>query len=725
MQLSAVNPEEFSTYSQPTAQVEMGIEDAGGLSAAEAASMQAEVEAYKRALHAAQEEAAAAMSSAAEARAHAEALSTAMEMQSRKETFRRQTSKRLLHSEASAGDGLGPEQSLEDVAASAAGEDGDVHFAALAGRLVSQQQQIERLQTELDAANSKRSELAKTNAKLTQQLADHDRLLRALRQEASDMAQQLSAAHEQLASKDKVIHQLKGFCSSSELAQLGVTPDGSIQGYSGASTPTYSIDGSPRHGGGSPDRRGMSRQSSVKSVAAQHAVGKMASAWKESSKMKDHKIEELNFQLGQVTTQLELARRDAEELQQQLAGSRAEVSAGAAALAAAQARAATQLQVLESQLASKDSALEAADVRRQAFEAELRSANSKAASLQHQLELSDSEVARLNEAATAASARIAACQEELSAAKQDAAAKQRELDAAKQDAAQAVSATNSERQQLSQLQAQVGKLAGVLRQLLVSVSSSSNAYNADLLDTRPGTPPIKALSEMVDLVAAELTRRLRDAAGSAARVADLEARLVSRGEEVAQLQGTLKAQSDRIFSQQSALGKSQEELRSLKSQIEKRAAQQELIEAEIARQVEEYGRLRRQLVNQEELQEAVATKTEQLAAAGARCSELEVQLARAHEQAAASSQRLASLKVAADGAARAQAEAAVQRQEALAGLELARTELEKVQQQLSLAQAAADRKGQEVRELNHMLKAWEAMRLGKDAQVILAPHADP
>lgn len=51
---------------------------------------------------------------------------------------------------------------------------------------------------------------------------------------------------------------------------------------------------------------------------------------------------------------------------------------------------------------------------------------------------------------------------------------------------------------------------------------------------------MQALSEMVDLVAAELTRRLREAAGSAARVADLEARLVSRGEEVAQLQGTLK-----------------------------------------------------------------------------------------------------------------------------------------------------------------------------------------
>lgn len=44
------------------------------------------------------------------------------------------------------------------------------------------------------------------------------------------------------------------------------------------------------------------------------------------------------------------------------------------------------------------------------------------------------------------------------------------------------------------------------------------------------------------------------------------------------------------------------------------------------------------------------------------------------------------LQAAADGAARAQAEAAVQRQEALASLEVAASELERVQQQLSVAQ---------------------------------------
>lgn len=63
-----------------------------------------------------------------------------------------------------------------------------------------------------------------------------------------------------------------------------------------------------------------------------------------------------------------------------------------------------------------------------------------------------------------------------------------------------------------------------------------------------------------------------------------------------------RAQSDKIFAQQSSLGKAQEEVRALRGQLEGRAAQQGVIEAEIRRQVEEYGRLKRQLVEQEELQ---------------------------------------------------------------------------------------------------------------------------
>lgn len=52
------------------------------------------------------------------------------------------------------------------------------------------------------------------------------------------------------------------------------------------------------------------------------------SAWKESSKLKDMKIDELNFQLGQAATQLDLARKDVSDLQQQLAASQAEVGEG-------------------------------------------------------------------------------------------------------------------------------------------------------------------------------------------------------------------------------------------------------------------------------------------------------------------------------------------------------------------------------------------------------------
>lgn len=54
-----------------------------------------------------------------------------------------------------------------------------------------------------------------------------------------------------------------------------------------------------------------------------------------------------------------------------------QASSGAAELAAAQARAAAQLQALESQLVSKDSALEATEVRLAALDAELKGANSK------------------------------------------------------------------------------------------------------------------------------------------------------------------------------------------------------------------------------------------------------------------------------------------------------------------------------------------------------------
>lgn len=51
----------------------------------------------------------------------------------------------------------------------------------------------------------------------------------------------------------------------------------------------------------------------------------MVSAWKESGKLKDLKIEELNFQLGQAAAQLEAAKQEAAALQQQLADTSSKV----------------------------------------------------------------------------------------------------------------------------------------------------------------------------------------------------------------------------------------------------------------------------------------------------------------------------------------------------------------------------------------------------------------
>jgi hypothetical protein len=51
----------------------------------------------------------------------------------------------------------------------------------------------------------------------------------------------------------------------------------------------------------------------------------MVSAWKESGKLKDLKIEELNFQLGQAAAQLEAAKQEAAALQQQLADTNSKV----------------------------------------------------------------------------------------------------------------------------------------------------------------------------------------------------------------------------------------------------------------------------------------------------------------------------------------------------------------------------------------------------------------
>lgn len=72
--------------------------------------------------------------------------------------MRRQASQRLLHSGTGGAESPVSERSIEE----AAGDDDSL--AALAGRVVSQQEQIVRLTSDLEAANAKRAELAKVSS---------------------------------------------------------------------------------------------------------------------------------------------------------------------------------------------------------------------------------------------------------------------------------------------------------------------------------------------------------------------------------------------------------------------------------------------------------------------------------------------------------------------------------------------------------------------------------
>lgn len=59
------------------------------------------------------------------------------------------------------------------------------------------------------------------------------------------------------------------------------------------------------------------------------------------------------------------------------------------------------------------------------------------------------------------------------------------------------------------------------------------------------------------MLSAEFNKRLREASTTSARLAELEARLQQKADEVASLNATLRAQSDKIFAQQKALTRSQ------------------------------------------------------------------------------------------------------------------------------------------------------------------------
>jgi hypothetical protein len=305
----------------------------------------------QRALSAPQEEAAAAMSLANEARAQARVLT---DMRQQEEQLR-----------GGGGGSLGAEPSLGSL-------DGGEAAGELSARLAAQQAELERLEEELRGANARRAELAKVitdesggggvdrgrsccvsddfgtltshsqlivfarhttlpstpqaNADLEQRLSDAERRAREASAVAGSLQLQLAATREAAASKDRVIEQVSSPLprSRSVLSKPYVCPPRNANSAASPihplprSNPTPAVKqykaacdadqgssgapGSPSSARRSPGREGGSRSlAGSQGGAISHTkIERVTTAWREAGRLKDLKTEELSFQLGQV-----------------------------------------------------------------------------------------------------------------------------------------------------------------------------------------------------------------------------------------------------------------------------------------------------------------------------------------------------------------------------------------------------------------------------------------
>jgi len=124
--------------------------------------------------------------------------------------------------------------------------------------------------------NARRAELAQANAALVQQLSDGERRWREAAASASSLELQLGAVRDAAASKDRLIEQLKAV-------------------HEAESENGCALPGSP-----SSSRSQRPTTGSAANGAPHPKIEKVALAWKEAGRLKDLKVEELSFQLGQV-----------------------------------------------------------------------------------------------------------------------------------------------------------------------------------------------------------------------------------------------------------------------------------------------------------------------------------------------------------------------------------------------------------------------------------------
>ncbi|KXZ49805.1 hypothetical protein GPECTOR_19g256 [Gonium pectorale] len=424
----------------------------------------------------------------------------------------------------------------------------------------------------------------------------------------------------------------------------------------------------------------VSASASQQLLNAQHhqqqssKLDRVVAMWRDACRAKDARLQELQADLTTFSTQLERARADASSLT-------------AKVLEREQALSSCQNQL---------------ELTRETLGAQLRAAEEKLAAKAKQVsEMEDDQQARDDE--------LRATRAQLQATQRSLLLLQAEGDAHRDSAS--ITAT-----ELANAQKQVFTLQAELRELQQQSKSARTDANQF------------AEQEHIGVLTDELHMRRAALAKVEAEAAGVQTQLQGREEEVKRLETRLKSAQDGLTSRL-------DEVSRLQTALRRKEADCEAIETEISAQIADYQRLKQRLLQQErdsnrlsaeqdavlrrcdELEAALASKQEECALLNRKCAQLEEQWQASRSAMAALQERVRSLDAQSEALQRSGQVASFARQDAAASLDAARAELRNVAQQAATYREQLEQRNNEVRELNAMLQAWEAMRLGKDAQI--------
>ncbi|GIL84609.1 hypothetical protein Vretifemale_13262, partial [Volvox reticuliferus] len=808
--------------------------------------LRSELQAYKAALAASQEEAAASAAAAAEAQARCEALSQRLQQDGERRASHSQASARAVeHASPSMLERL--HQQHHQYQYHGRGDGGAVAAAdtdaeetrntlqALMNKVRAQRSEIDTLTTELQAANAKRTELAREAATLDQRLAEAEIRERDLAATAETLRQQLTLTQQQLENRQIMLQQLTSESYQGQQQQgqgqqhghkhivglLGGYPspssgsphlvrstagggEGTEDGQNSVSTSPQSqatrpyrstITLSPSRGGAHPSAgggvaRGVANASSSNSqhqllLAQQHQqqatkLERVVAMWRDACRAKDARVQELQADLATFSSQLERARADASALMAKVLERDQALTSCQHQLELTRDSLGAQLQAAEEKLEAKAQRLAAVEDELQNREDDLRDVRAQLQAAERSLLLVQAESGQQREVTAKTLADLAAATRQVAALQAEIQDLQQRNAVARSGAQQMVEQVHHLQDQLNRADTMVGRLLFVARTALSMVSTAKTAAPASAgkvgeahvatasantdgrsdvgggggggggglgsvlsltssvgslggggggVTASNGLPSsLRLLEELTLALTEELQRRNVALVAAEAEATGLQGRLAAREEDVKGLEARLKSAQDGLTARL-------EEVSRLQTALRRKEADCEAVETEISAQIADYQRLKQRLLQQErdssrlssdqeallrrsdELEATLAAKQEECALLMKKCAQLEEQLQAGRSAMVALQERVRTLDAHSEALQRNSQTAALARQDAAAALDAARSDLRAASQQAASYREQLEMRSNEVRELNSMLQAWDAMRLGKDAQI--------